>query len=410
MDERQFEKSTCHQGDGGRTLGTLADSRTFDLQFFASAEDEGRTEDPTSKRRNEARSEGQVVRTEELSNALVMGAGFLTIWFYGAWMFWHIQQFALKMMRLQLFQTVNEQNITLVFRSIIWVVVKVTAPITAAAFVAGTVAHLSQVGLLFTLEPLQPSFDFLQFSMPSMLDKLTFSKEVLWKLLLSVTKLLAVGLVALEVISAEYDTILLIITMPLKHGVKLIISLAFEIIWKSLLILLLIAVPDYWFQWYQHEQELKMTPEQKKDEKKQQEGDPEVSKKQQEKMQESMQRRVEEEVPEADVVITNPTHYAVALSYDELQMEAPMIVAKGEGMLAQRIKQLAEENGVPIYEVPLLARTLCQLELDQEIPPVLYDAVATVLAWVERNRTDVDRNETAQLEQKVAELDIADET
>ncbi len=391
----------------GQTLAAERNPREFDLQFFASAEDEGRTEEPSSKRRSEARSEGQVPRTEELANALVMGAGFLVIWLWGGWMFWQIQQFARKMMSMKLFHAVDEGNITLIFRTVIWMVVKVASPVAAAGFVAGIISHLSQVGFLFTLEPLQLDFDFLKFSMPSLLDKLTFSKEVLWNLLTSIVKLIAVGLVALEVIYSEYDTILLIITMPLFHGIKLIISLAFEIIWKTILILLILSIPDYWFQWYQHEESLKMTPEQKKDERKQAEGDPQVKKKQQEKMQEAMQRRIEEEVPEADVVITNPTHYAVALKYDEYEMEAPVIVAKGEDMLAQRIKQLAREHGIPVYEVPLLARTLCQLELDREIPPVLYDAVATVLAWVERNRTNVDRSETAKLEQKVEELDLA---
>jgi flagellar biosynthetic protein FlhB len=201
--------------------------------------------------------------------------------------------------------------------------------------------------------------------------------------------------------------LLVLSELTLMGGVKFVLGLAFEIIFKAALLLLILSPIDYAFQYYQHMESLKMTPQQVDDERKQREGNPEIKKKQQEKMQEQAQRRMMEQVPEADVVITNPTHYAVALRYNEKETQAPVLIAKGEGMVAQRIKSVAAEHGVPIYEVPLLARTLIQLELEQEIPPDLYNAVAEVLAWVHQNRTDVSRREAARLEQEVKELDLA---
>ncbi len=387
-------------------FGALVE-HSLDLQFFASAEDEGRTEDPTDKRRDEARQEGQIPRTEELSGALVMGAGFLIIWIFGSYMLWETLHFAEEMMSMEQFSDINQGNITDIFRTIMWTVIRIVAPVTSAAFFAGLAGHVSQVGFLFTAEPLKLDLSNLKFSGSQILEKLTLSKEIAWDLMMSVVKLVAVGIVALEVIYSEFHGIILLVDVELFEGILFVLELAFEIIYKTIIILLILSPIDWAFQKYQHEENLKMTPQQKDDERKQQEGDPEVKKKQKEKMRENAQRRIEEEVPEADVVITNPTHYAVALVYDEHAMEAPKVVAKGKDLLAQRIKQLAREHGVPVYEIPLLARTLYQLDIDQVIPSALYDAVATVLAWVETNRDNVSRQERANLEQKVKGLEIA---
>jgi flagellar biosynthetic protein FlhB len=150
-----------------------------------------------------------------------------------------------------------------------------------------------------------------------------------------------------------------------------------------------------------------MTPQEVEDEEKQREGDPEIQERQQERMREMSERRMMEEVPEPDVVITNPTHYAVSLRFVEERMDAPKLTAKGKEMQVKRIKSLAREYDVPVYEVPLLARALFQLELDEEIPPSLYEAVAEVLAWVFKNQDDVDESMTANVEQMVKETEYA---
>lgn len=380
-------------------------TRSFDLQFFASAEDEGRTEDPTSKRKREARDDGQIPRTEELPTALLMASGFLVLSYYGDWMFFELRDFAREMMGLQRFTEVNPGNIHRILVDMIWICVKVIWPIAAATFIAGMAAHVGQVGFLWTTEPFKIDFGEL---IPSASDFMpSLSGEMLWDLAMSIIKVVTIGFVALEVIYKDFDTLLIALNFPLINGVKLVLEMAFEIIWKTVVILLILSPIDYAWQYYEWWDQLKMSPQQKDDEKKQREGDPEVKKKQQEKQREMSERRMAEEVPEADVVVTNPTHYAVALKFDEKTMEAPTVVAKGEGMSAQRIKSIAKEFDVPIYEIPLLARTLYQLELAREIPPVLYNAVAEILTWVHRNREDVPKQERTQLEQEVKELDLA---
>lgn len=378
----------------------------FSLQFFA-AEDEGRTEEPTEKKRQEARSEGQVPQTMELPSALVMGAGFLVLWIWGHWMFHEVRQYTVEMMSLQRFETVNPGNAHKLLLSMIWISTKVSAPAALAAMAAGVVGTVSQTGFMFTLQPLKFDLSQLQLSVANLLSETIFSKKMLVNLAKEFVKLFVVGIAAFQVIYSDFDRLLLMLDMPLVHAVITVLYLAFEILAKAILLLLILSPLDYMWERYQHKQNLMMTPQEVEDEQKQREGDPEVKQEQRERQQEAAQRRMMEEVPEADVVITNPTHYAVALSYRESEMEAPRVVAKGKDLTAQRIKKLAREHGVPVYEVPLLARTLYQIDLDEEIPAVLYETVAEVLVWVHEQRDSVGREEAARLEQRVKGIDLA---
>ncbi|MFB6355003.1 MAG: flagellar biosynthesis protein FlhB [bacterium] len=373
----------------------------LDLQFFA-AEDEGRTEDPTARQKNKAINEGNVARTEEFPSALIMGVGFLTIWLFGGWMFHEIKTFAEEMMGMERFSEINRGNLFNLFLQVIWIVGKVMIPVAVASMCATIVANVSQFGLLFTFEPLKLDFSVMSIDFSSFLSA-GLDKDTLWNLGVAFTKIIVVGGAALEVIYTEFENLLLLVDMALMPGVIMVLQLGFEILLKAIIFLLILSPIDYYWQYYQWYDQLKMTPEQVEDEKKQQQGDPQVKEKQQEKMQEAAERRMMEEVPEADVVITNPTHFAVALQFEEASMQAPKIVAKGKDLTAQRIIKVAREHGVPIYEIPMLARALHQFELEAEIPQPLYEAVATVLAWVHENRDEVSREEAAMVEQTVME-------
>jgi flagellar biosynthetic protein FlhB len=240
------------------------------------------------------------------------------------------------------------------------------------------------------------------------MDEMIFSQQVLWDFVKSLFKIITVIGVATEVVVTEFDTLLQLIHMSLLAGVGMIMNMAFEIIFKAFLLLLLIMSPiDYAFEYYQWYEDLKMSKQEVEDEEKQREGDPEMQERQQERMQEMSEKRMMEEVPDADVVITNPTHYAVALEYEEALMEAPTVIASGKGMQAQRIRSIAKENGIPVYEVPLLARTLFDLEIGEEIPQALYESVATVLKWVHQQKNDAPRSERVDIEQDLKELNVA---
>lgn len=381
--------------------------REFTLQFFA-AEDEGRTEDPTERKKQEARDEGNVPSTMELASALVMGAGFLMMWYLGNWMVWELKAFSQKLLSLHYMEGVHKGNVGVLFGNIAWTMVKVIAPVAVASYVAAIFGFVIQTGPMFTLEPLQFDLSAIQPSFQKLMDEMIFSKQVLWDFVKSIIKVVTVMGVATEVIYSNFDGLLVLIRMSLLGAVGTVMTLAFEIILKAVVLLLVVMTPiDYAFEYYEWHQDLKMTKQEVEDEEKQQEGDPEMQERQQERMQEMSERRMMEEVPEADVVITNPTHYAVALQYDEAHMEAPTVLASGKGVTAQRIKSLAREHGIPVYEVPLLARTLYDLELGEEIPKSLYESVATVLKWVHEQKNDAPKQERVHIEQDLKELDLA---
>ena len=381
--------------------------REFSLQFFA-AEDEGRTEEPTERKKQEAIDEGNVPSTMELASALIMAAGFSMIWFFGTWMVWELKAFSHKILSLQYVDGVRRDNVGVLFGNMAWLMIKVVGPVAAASYAAAIFAFMIQTGPQFTLEPLQFDLSAIQPSFQKLLDEMIFSKQVLWDFIKSLMKVFTVMGVATEVIYTNFDGLLTLINMSLLGAIGIVMQMTFEIILKTILLLLFVMSPlDYAFEYYEWYQDLKMTKQEVEDEQKQQEGDPEMQERQQERMQEMSEKRMMEEVPEADVVITNPTHYAVALQYDEASMEAPTVLARGKGMTAQRIKSLARENGIPVYEVPLLARTLYDLELGEQIPQSLYESVATVLKWVHEQKNDAPKQERVHIEQDLKELDLA---
>ncbi|MFB6344715.1 MAG: flagellar biosynthesis protein FlhB [bacterium] len=381
--------------------------REFTLQFFG-AEEEGRTEEPTEKKKQEAMDDGNVPTTEELPSALVMGAGFLMIWITGTWMIYELKEFTIKLMSMQYLTTINQGNALTLIMDMIYLIGRIVAPIAAVSYVAAIFGFLVQTGPMFTLEPLKFDLSAIQPSINKIMEEMIFSQEVLWDFVKSLLKVVMVLGLATEVIYTEFDGLLTLIHMSLLDAVGVIMQLAFEIILKAVLLMLLIVSPiDYAIEYYQWYDDLKMTPQEVDDEKKQQEGDPEVQERQQEKMQEMSERRMMEEVPEADVIITNPTHYAVALKFDESSMEAPVVTAKGKDLTAQRIKSLASEHGIPVFEIPLLARTLYGLDLNDEIPRDLYESVATVLKWVHNQRDEAPDSGRASIEQDLKELNVA---
>lgn len=380
----------------------------IDLQFF-DAEEEGRTEDPTEKKKDESMDDGMFPITEELPDGLTMGLGFFTVWFLGGWMVSELIQFTEDLLTLKTFNTVTPGNIYQLIVEMIWINVKIVGPVGAISMFAGITGYVVQTGGRMSTSQFEINWSNMQPSLENLWEGEFMSKKSLWGFGKSLLKLSIIGFVAYEVIVSEFDRLLMLIHVPVTNSVIFVVQMAFEIIAKAVLLLLLISPIDYWFEYEQWFDQLKMKPEEVEDERKQREGDPEVKKKQEEKRQEIAQRRMMEEVPEADVVITNPTHYAVALKYTEGDMEAPEIVAKGTNMVAQRIRQIARENGVPVYEVPLLARTLYQFDLTDQIPASLYETVATVLAWVHKQRGSVPEQERKAVEKRVEGLNIATE-
>jgi flagellar biosynthetic protein FlhB len=339
------------------------------------------TEKPTPKRRQEARKRGQVPRSQELPGSVIfLAAVFLIFGFLD-----RARQAIEAGLRsaFAYIPTHQEPNIHSAWMMIFQAIAPIGVLLLfffAVAFVIGIVANIAQFGFLFSLKPLVPSFS--KISPIGGFQRL-FSKQILVNLAKQIIKLTAVVVILYQSISANIGFLAQIGQTSPETYISIVSGLVFTIAWKFALLLLIVGLLDYAWMRYQYEDSLKMTKQEVKDEWRQAEGNPEAKSALKRRQREFARRRMMSAVPRATVVVTNPTHFAVALEWDELKMEAPVVTAKGVDLLAKRIRQIAEENGVPIMENPPLARTLYEkVELDQTIPPNLYAAVAQVIAFV----------------------------
>ena len=345
--------------------------------------DQEKTEQPTPKRLQEARKKGQVAQSKEVSSALILLTSLGVFFFTGSWMFWSLSEFMrgifqnLGTFRLHDISTVNAFLLE-IFKQIFLVLM----PLMLVVFVTGIAANIFQFGFLFTSKPLVPDLSKLN---PIKGMKKFFSLKSLAELVKSLFKIFAVGGVAFLTLKSELKTIPSLIQMSVAEILSFIGRVSFEICIYVCLFLIVLAIADYVYQRWQHEKDMKMTKQEVKDELKQTEGDPAVKAKIRKAQTEIAQRKMMEAVPDADVIVTNPTRLAIALKFDAKKMIAPRVMAKGAGVIAERIKKIAKENQIPIVEHKPLAQTLFKLtETGDYVPADLYRAVAEILAYVYR--------------------------
>lgn len=339
-----------------------------------------KTEQPTSKRLEESRKDGEIPRSRELTTAVLLITGALALFIYGGWMAGRASEvfafnFSVTRGELLTVQSMFSHLKVSVLQALL-VVVPFLLTLSAAAII-------SQIGIggwNLTGKVLIPKFSKLN---PISGIKRIFSKNSLVELVKSIAKVLLVALVAYIVITGIRGQFSSLAAMPLepaiKKGVYLVIW-AFLAISASLILVVLIDVP---WQLYQHNEKLKMTLQEVKDEYKNTEGKPEVKSRIRRMQMEIAQRRMMSDVPDADVVITNPTHFAVALKYDEDGEGAPRVIAKGSDVIAAKIREVADHYQIPVLNLPPLTRAVYfSTELGEEIPEALFMAVAQVLAYV----------------------------
>lgn len=358
----------------------------FDLQLFA-AEDEGRTEDPTSKKISKARSEGQVPKSQELVQVINLFLSFLVIFLiFPRIIGYEMRHVTYYLQNLSTLEFSHASIRVLILHNTIHILA-IIWPIALVSMIASIGGNIAQVGWLFTLKPMQPKWSKIFPQPQKLVGKFIMGKEVLFNLLKSGAKLVGAITIAWSVISDDLALFGAFWKMTPFTAVETTMGIAFELVWKICLMLLILAALDYWYQRHQWKQNIMMKKEEVKDEHRQSEGDPEVKKAQRRKMMEVARRRMMREIPTADVVITNPTHYSIAVKYDPVVGDAPFIVAKGKGYLALKIRMIAEENGVPLYENKILARALyAEVEVGAAVPREFFRAVAEVLAYVMKQR------------------------
>lgn len=341
---------------------------------------DGRTEKATPKRRSEARKKGQVAKSMELNSALIILAIFLALKFFGAGMVDSVSDLMRFFLGNPSAIELNERTVSTLFLSLSMLFLKILLPISLVAMVVGVTASLVQVGFMFTPKPLIPDAKKLN---PISGVRRLFSTRALVELAKSLLKISVVGFLAYTTVRDRYLNIVQTIDMDIFGALNTLGSIAYEIGIKASVALLIIAAFDYAYQRYSFEKSIRMTKQEVKEEYKQSEGDPHIKAKIRQRQQEMAQSRMMQAVPTADVIITNPVRLAIAIKYDPESMGAPRVVAKGQRLIAEKIRNIAKEHNIPIVEDKLLARSLYKtVEIDQEVPVELYKAVAEILAYV----------------------------
>ena len=359
----------------------------YDLQFFAKDGPGGeKTEEPTSKKLDDARKEGQVAKSKEIGNAFSLLALFLVMKLYLGTMGTRF---------IEVFSAVYQQipdvskmyngglpvaSLHVLIRGMMFQILVIMAPVLLIGVAIAIICDVAQVKWKPTTKPLQPKFSKLN---PMKGFGRIFSPNSLVELLKSVLKLALIGYMVYSYLKDKISNIFLLYDITLNQEIGMIGEIVVDLGIRIAAIYMIIAFLDFGYQKWKFHEDMKMTKQEVKDEYKNQEGDPQIKGKQKQRMREASMRRMMQQLPEADVVITNPTHYAVAIKYDPEKYDAPYVLAKGENYLAQRIKDVAKENHIEIVENKPLARMLyANVDIGGLIPPELYQAVAEVLAFV----------------------------
>jgi len=360
---------------------------SYDLQLFAKEGPGGeKTEEATPKKLSDARKEGQVAKSKELGLGIGLLVMFLMLkYMVGLLGSQFMDAFSIVYNRIPQFTDLVAGQIIvrdymILFREIMFNILLMMLPFMAAALVAGMIIEIYQVKWEPTSKPLVPKLSKIN---PINGFKKIFSLNSVVEFLKAILKIGLIIWVAYSTLKNEWDNLFILYDMPIEQAIALMGDIVIGLGIKISLVYLIIAAADLFYQKWKFKEDMKMTKQEVKDEYKQAEGDPAIKGKIRQRMRQASQRRMMQDLPKADVVITNPTHFAVAIKYDADLYDAPYVVAKGSDHLAAKIKEVAKENKVEIVENKPLARMLYyNVELGSVIPPELYRAVADILAMV----------------------------
>lgn len=355
----------------------------LDLQYFAGE----KTEKATPKKRNDARKKGQTAKSQDVNTAI----GILVIFFFfsiaSEFLIGQILGIFKHAFQEYIGMNLTDASVMKVFIEVLIEVAKIVGPIMLVAVLVGVASNYLQIGFLFTTETIQFKLEKLD---PIKGFKRIFSLRSVIEFLKSILKILIVSIITFLVIWNRLDEILVLSQKSIGAALMTLIDLTVQMGLYAGGALLFLALLDYLYQKFDFEKNIRMSKQDIKDEYKNMEGDPLIKSKIKQKQREMAMGRMMQEVPGADVIITNPTHYAVALKYDESKFDAPYVVAKGVDFMAQKIKFIANENDVMMIENRPLARTLYgQTDIGDTIPEDLFKAVAEILAYVYRTKNIV---------------------
>ncbi|MFN4190119.1 MAG: flagellar biosynthesis protein FlhB [Pseudothermotoga sp.] len=361
--DRQFSELFC------------SDVFEIDLQLFADPE---RTEKPTPRRRRKAREEGQVAVSRELNMAVSFLAATVVMRFVMQRLIDFSLAGSIPFLNLDDFESLDKLSARIyeMFKDSILILIVLFFSIGISAVVVGAM----QTRFLLSFKPLK--FDLKRIN-PVEGFKRMFSTRSLFELVKSIFKMIIVGYVAYTVIRPKFNSFGLYSDMEVTDSMRFVFLIVYEVMLKCSIALLVLAIVDYFYQRWEFEKSIRMTKQELKEEYREVEGSPEIKRRQREIMARLSRGRMLQQVPQADVVITNPTHIAIALKYDPEEMDAPVVLAKGVDEIAQKIVEIAKQNSIPIVQNPEVARQLYKMtDVGEQIPEGLYRAVAEILAHV----------------------------
>lgn len=342
--------------------------------------DQEKTEQATPKRREDAREKGQVAKSRELASVAVLGGCLVYFYFGVSDMTTRLTELMKTTFRTSGQITITLNNIQSLVADLAFQAIVLLAPFFIIAMIAGLMGNLLQVGILFSAESITPKVSKID---PFKGFERLFSLRSLVELVKNILKIAIVGTVVYLTIRSESFNLFSLVDLDVNNILGYIGKVSFKILFYTCCVLLVLAILDYGYQKWEHEKSLKMSIKEIKEENKQTEGDPLIKSRIKRLQRELARKRMMAAVPKADVVITNPTHLAVAIRYEAETMKAPCVVAKGADFLAEKIKDLARKSGVPVIENKLVAQVLYKMTaIEQAIPENLYKAVAEILAYV----------------------------
>ena len=349
--------------------------------------DEGeKTEAPTPRKRADARRSGQVAKSQDLVVALMLLALFGGLYFFALPTVSKIGEVMRRILGGLATLQITEESVPVLFGAAALDAVRIVFPFALLSLIAGVVANLGQIGFLITGETVKPNLKKVN---PLTGLKRLFSLKSATRTLFGLLKVSVIGAILVwtlwDMLTREQESVLLLLEVEWGSRIAYAADAVVTMGLRAVMAVLILSIFDLIYQRWQHEKDLRMTKQELREELHRLEGDPKVKERRRRVQQQIVQQRMMHEVPGADVVVTNPTQYAIAIKYDQETMTVPRCVAKGEGFIVQRIREIALENGVPIVARPELARALFRIvEIGEEIPREFYTAIAEVLAYVYR--------------------------
>jgi flagellar biosynthetic protein FlhB len=347
----------------------------------ADDKDQERSEPATPKKREEARKKGQVAKSREIPSVLVLLSALSVFYFVGDWMFDQMNIVTREILVQISYWRLSAESAHELMWYLFQKIVLILAPLVIGVALAGIIGNMAQVGFLLTGEAMSPKLSKLN---PLEGIKRLFSTTSLSELIKSIFKVVIIGSIGYAILRGEMDQIPALVAVDVHSIMDFVGRVSLKLGYYICLVLIVLAALDYVFQHWKHERDLRMSKQEIKDEYKQREGDPLIRSRIRSAQREMAMKRMMEAVPKATVIITNPTHLAIAIKY-ERGLPAPIIVAKGAGHIAERIREIAGRHNIPIIEQKPLARALYKdVEIGGYVPVDLYHAVAEVLAYVYR--------------------------